>query len=833
MNGPADTPGVTSPGVDAPRPGGRRHRLRERLAESLPALRVIGFLVAVAIVVGIGITAARDVHPSEITWWPLPFAVLGAATWWVLLARGWALLVKGHTTIEDMSTWCRTQPLRFLPGGVWAPASRAVVLRGGLIDRISTVAAENVIAVCAALALAGVALAVSGRPWWLPLVLMLAVPAIAVRLARGRTRLEPDRTRRATVNYVLGFLAYMIAAVLAQAATSGFEHPVLVAGAAALAWAAGLVVVIAPGGLGVRELAYVGLLSSALPSGELAAGAVTMRIVMVIAELGVLMVVGRPREHGVTLRSVATPGLAFLRRHALFGTLLAAGAALRVMTWLTYKPGFVYYDSVSYLNLSNVLKPDTVRPLGYPIFLRILPTRHGLEWIPAVQHAMGIAVAVIIYALLARLGVRRWLAALAAAPVLLDAYQLVIEQYVLTEMLFELLVVAGLAALLWRRGRPGVVGAVLAGLLFAWAALTRSNGIVLMVPAVLTLLWLAGSRALERRRAAKAVADEPAAVRAAARRHRGPSSGRRRALGVAAIVALLVSFAVPVGAYATWYKHTNGSYALTGYGGRFLYARVAPFAKCAQMKLPRDERVLCPQQPPGKRLTLFGSSVEYFMWGKTPPPPITKVPPAKAGTLGGDFAKRVIRHQPLDYLGHVTHDFLRVFALRRNRDNQELPITRWRFPVSFPIFYSGTTYMLKKYDEPPRINRGLVKVLRAYQGYGYLPGPVFALGLIAGLLAALGLGRARRSGLRAASFLFAATGFVVLASTVLANQFTWRYALPELVLWPPALALGLTALWLRPREAEPDPEEGASAPTQEPLDTRTEPPERSSAAVSG
>ena len=52
-----------------------------------------------------------------------------------------------------------------------------------------------------------------------------------------------------------------IAAVLVQTAVSGrLDDPFAVAGAAAVAWAAGLVVVIAPSGIGVREVVYVALL---------------------------------------------------------------------------------------------------------------------------------------------------------------------------------------------------------------------------------------------------------------------------------------------------------------------------------------------------------------------------------------------------------------------------------------------------------------------------------------------------------------------------------------------------------------------------------------------
>jgi hypothetical protein len=67
-----------------------------------------------------------------------------------------------------------------------------------------------------------------------------------------------------------------------------------VAGAAAIAWAVGLVVIIAPSGVGVREVVYVALLSHAFGRPELTAAAVTLRVVTIVAELGVLLVAGRP-----------------------------------------------------------------------------------------------------------------------------------------------------------------------------------------------------------------------------------------------------------------------------------------------------------------------------------------------------------------------------------------------------------------------------------------------------------------------------------------------------------------------------------------------------------
>ena len=94
--------------------------------------------------------------------------------------------------------------------------------------------------------------------------------------------------------YAVGFVAYELAAAFDQAAVSGWHAPLMMAGAAGIAWGAGLVVVVAPSGIGVRELVYVELLSGKLPHAELVAGALTLRVVTILAELAMLVVVGRP-----------------------------------------------------------------------------------------------------------------------------------------------------------------------------------------------------------------------------------------------------------------------------------------------------------------------------------------------------------------------------------------------------------------------------------------------------------------------------------------------------------------------------------------------------------
>jgi glycosyltransferase 2 family protein len=270
----------------------------DSFAPLVPALRLVGFALAVALVAAMAVLAARSAQFDSVTWWPLGPALGAAVVWWALLARGWAILASGRANRPDVGVWCRTQVLRYLPGGIWAPTSRVVLVGGSAVDRLATVAAENVVSLCAALAVGGVAFAASGRPAWALLALAAAVPPAATRLARGRTRLDPARVRRATANGLAAFACYVPAAVLVQAAVSGWHRPLAVAGAAAIAWAAGLVVVFTPGGLGTREVAYVALLTPVFARGDLAAAAVVMRATTIAAELLVLLAAGRPAGAG-------------------------------------------------------------------------------------------------------------------------------------------------------------------------------------------------------------------------------------------------------------------------------------------------------------------------------------------------------------------------------------------------------------------------------------------------------------------------------------------------------------------------------------------------------
>jgi hypothetical protein len=502
----------------------------------------------------------------------------------------------------------------------------------------------------------------------------------------------------------------------------------------------------------------------------------------------------RAGRRGVALKRVPRHAARLAGEHWLFLLFLVAGAALRAIATFAYRPAIFGPDSYWYLERSVALLPPVIRPIGYPAFLRVLPLGSGLEVVAIVQHVIGLLIAGLLYALLARLGLRRRLAALATAPVLLDAYQINVEEQILSEALFELLLVGALVALLWKRPL-GIVPAGLAGALLAAATLTRGIALFVLVPAALAALFL-GAR---------------------------PS----RWLALAALVA---SFGIPMAAYAAWFHSYHGRYALTTYQGRFLYGRASTFADCDEFSVPAFEKRLCPDRPPASKLT-----VAQLLWSRARSP-LHRVNPPPGETnndVAGDFAKRAMRNQPLAYFRVLGRDFIFFFSpVKRGRPG-EFGVAQWRFQRTYPIYKLGelcpppgtaapreptctekrerTDRIIRSFGgSHGRVNKPLASFLHGYQRFAYTPGPLLAAALLAGLLAALGLGRAHGSGLRTPAFLFSGAALVISLGSIALTVFSWRYQLPQVILLPTAAALALSAFTRKPDEV-PSPDSAASS----------------------
>ena len=485
-----------------------------------------------------------------------------------------------------------------------------------------------------------------------------------------------------------------------------------------------------------------------------------------------------------------------LSRHWLVSILLVAGLTLRVLVLVAYRPALIYVDTLKYL---YGVYPGS-EPLGYRVLLKLILPAGGLWTVALIQHLLGLAMALALYVVLLRRGVSRWLAAVAAAPVLLDAYQLQIEQTIMPDAWFEALIVAALVVLLWR---PNVTlpAAVAAGLILGVSATFKQLGEILFLPAVIYVLAVAwrGGRAPPR----------PAATSA----------------------TLIAAFALPVLAYC------GVSYARTGHfwlaHRQPITGRLVASADCATLRLPAAVRPLCPtpsEQALGPDwLEHSGKSPLYA----TPEPKHTR------GRLLRELDSAIISQQPLRVAVAILADMARTFAPTRAPVRSVTPLSRWQFQTTYPTYPKWVTLgrgnvivvglqrrafgpfryrsLNRAYGGRARLDRPVAAFLRSYQlGGGYTPGPLLAVAALAGLAGSV-LALTRRGGPRSHQLGLACLLFTATAAAALlvpdVFEFSWRYQLPALITLPPAGVLGISAVLAR-RSERRHPPEAATLPAE-------------------
>lgn len=374
--------------------------------------------------------------------------------------------------------------------------------------------------------------------------------------------------------------------------------------------------------------------------------------------------------------------------------MLGLGAFLRILTMIGYRPALWFPDSYTYVVTAMRLRPDLVRPAGYPIFLRLLEPLHSFAVVTFVQHLLGLAVGVMVYLTVLRRGAPAWAGILASVPVLLDAYQIELEHLLVSDSLFTFLIVAAACLTLTRAPSPWTAAAV--GLLLAAATLTRTVGLPLIAVFAFFLLWY------------------------------GYRDGAGRTLR-RSLVAFLLAALVPIGAYGGWFYATNHRVGLVGANGVFLYSRTMAFADCAVMKPPPDVAVLCDPRPPESR----PPSQEYI-WDAASPlvrlPGITFT--RETDTLAGRFAWLAIRSQPLDYAGSVLSELGRSFADGRPIYPNPETYGYYEFPATVPPPPGRHPAVVGKmfaerYEQGSltvRIAEPYAAWMRAYQKVAFMPG---------------------------------------------------------------------------------------------------------------
>src|SRR5215470_1089340 len=178
---------------------------------------------------------------------------------------------------------------------------------------------------------------------------------------------------------------------------------------------------------------------------------------------------------------------AMLRTHWLASILIAGGVVFRALAQMAYHPAIIYIDTLKYLY--NAWPGSD--PVGYKVPLKAILLVGDLGTVEVVQHLLGIAIAITLYAVMIRRGVPRWLAALAIAPVLFDAYQIQVESMIMPDIWFEALLVGGLAVLLWRPV-PGMRVALIGGAMLGASVGIRQVGEVLIIPALIFVVVMGG-----------------------------------------------------------------------------------------------------------------------------------------------------------------------------------------------------------------------------------------------------------------------------------------------------------------------------------------------------
>jgi hypothetical protein len=388
--------------------------------------------------------------------------------------------------------------------------------------------------------------------------------------------------------------------------------------------------------------------------------------------------------------------------------------------------------------------------------------------IPLAQHLAGLVTAGLVYVVLIRFGTRPWLAALASIPVLFDPLQLVLEQYVLSDVWTALMIMGALVILVWKKEGPGKLAAAGCGLLLGVAATFRDQDLIMIVPAALYVLVLVRPR--------------------------------RRLLG--RLAALIGCFLVPVAGYLGWFDAAHGQPNFTSFSGAFLYGRVADFASCQGLDLPAYERPLCPTEPPAVR------NADFYTWNPESPQWTFHPPAGKSrDAVVRDFSLRILRHQPLDYAEAVVRDFGYGFSPVRGAGPEHYPLAYLQFQTSVRPDRQAYASIGALGYPAPTLEPGLAAFLTGYGRWFYLPGPLFA----AGLVLALGGLVASRFRDKAALLFTASAVFVLLPPAVFAT-FDWRYQLPQLSLIPVAAILSVNTMGSRfSADPEPSPRQGRPA----------------------
>lgn len=453
---------------------------------------------------------------------------------------------------------------------------------------------------------------------------------------------------------------------------------------------------------------------------------------------------------------------------------------MRLLTMISFPPALLFPDSWGYIATAYSGALPTIHPIGYPLLLHLLtlPGRSLAELV-AFQHLGGLGIGVAVYVALIRSRLPRSAAAAAAALVLLDGYGITLEQYVMSDTFFTVLMLAALLVVIWPRlgpragsaasGRWQVVRWGLAGGLVAAATLVRE-----VAPFTVPLFLL---------------------------------YGLWTRIGWRPILGFIVAAAVPLLAYGALLDHDYHVFGLTATPGWTLYGRVAGFADCTGIKLEPAAQKLC--ETPAQRAS-HPDTPDWYIWGPSPARRIFDPAHQSVSSIAPtnhvleSFSRAMIRNHPLDFIGVTLRDFAHYFTPGVTAYNDAVSATS--LPTSASREASAPATRQRDLPGLKLEVRAPAGFIRAYRSVIHVPRPILALLALISLLAVCLHVPARRE-----VFLLSGSAVMLLLGTAASGGFGLRYLMPAV----PLLATGGTLAAAQLVAGNPAPSAARAGPTSD------------------
>jgi hypothetical protein len=445
--------------------------------------------------------------------------------------------------------------------------------------------------------------------------------------------------------------------------------------------------------------------------------------------------------------------------------LLLVAVGLRLALSLAYQPAVMTNaDSIAYVTMaSGELFSDPARTAGYSMFLSVPHAiSDSLEFTIAVQHLLGIATGLLLYATARRIGAPIWAASVSAAGVLLPVDQIALEHALLSETLFTLCVAlvlyCSVRALDTPRGLAGPVTSrhlwiATAGAMLGLAAWVRAVAAPLLP---FLALWF--------------LLSIPGRWRARV--------GRAAIAGGSAAVLLL--------SYLSLNAAATGHFGLARTTGWSLYARTAPFADCARFDPPAGTERLCEATPRELR-----PAPDFYHWSaESPAWRLFGGPPQGDDELGA-FGREALLHQPGQYVRAVFDDTMRYFLPRWSVRPLSPGYDFIDIQLRDPGVERDVHYWIFGYypDEPPASRSDAVGTLSEIQDWLRAQPPLLALAAILGLVGGWIAGGRVRAGLA----LLVGAGLLLLVVPSAILEYNVRFVVPASA---PLVAAGGIGLWV-------------------------------------